>query len=92
MNRALAVDGIPAGRIRTAVKLYLQADANGRLRNGASDDTLGRLPGGTTGCSPFNDDPVYLSVCYTGVEFRCAKAMAVFTQAVLPGKSASGRG
>jgi hypothetical protein len=90
MNRALAVDRIPAGRIRTAEKLYLQADTNGRLGNGQSHDTLRRLPGGTAGGSSFNGDIFDFFVRDPDIEFRRAKAIAVFTQAVLPGKTASG--
>ena len=92
VHGALAVDGVPAGRIGAAEKLHFQADTGGRLGDFSPDDTLRRLPGGAAGSTSFDNDSVNLSIFESNFEFRRTKAFLIFPQTSLPGKPASGGG
>ena len=88
--RALAVDGVPSGRVGTAEELNLEAHANGSLFSWPADDFQGGLPGGTAGCPPFDGHRFNLTVSYLDLELRGAEPFTIFTQTILPGKTASG--
>lgn len=90
VNRAFSVNGIPSGRVGTAEKLNLQADESGGFFDWAANDFLGRLPGGTTGCTPFDCHGFNFTFSYLDLELRGTKPFTIFTQTILPGKSASG--
>jgi hypothetical protein len=92
MHGALAVDGVPAGRIGTAEKLYFQADTGGRVGDMSADDTRRRLPGGAAGRTSSDNYSVNLPLFESNVEFRRTKAFLIFPQTALPGKPASGGG
>ena len=90
MHRALAVNGIPAGRVGTAEKLYLQAYLDGGFFDRTADDVAGRLPGGAARGAPFDGHGFNFTVRNRYVELRGAEPLAVSTQTILPGKAASG--
>ena len=91
MNRTLAMDGIPAGRIGRAEKLGFNAHLASSILYRSTDDPQGRFPGSRTGGTPYNPDIRYSAILYFNLVFRSAKSFPIFTQADLPGKAASGR-
>jgi len=92
MDRAFAINGIPAGRIRAAIILDIKADAHQGVCQRQIQDAGGGLPGGPAG-SPFQDfDVGYPTVGQCNPESRFAEFFSILTQADLPGKGASGRG
>ncbi len=92
VHRAFAENGIPSGRVGTAEKLYLQADAYGRLFYGKANDFFDCLPGGTAGSSAHDRYRCNFPVHDVDIQFRSTEPVAVFPQTILPGKPASGGG
>ena len=90
VHRALAVNRVPSGRVGTAVELNFQAYADGGFLNRHPDDFACRLPSRAAGRAPFDGHGIDFALCNRYLELRGAKPVAVFTQAVLPGKPASG--
>jgi hypothetical protein len=90
MHWAFAINGVPSGRVGTAEELNLQAHARGGFFDGTADDFQGRLPGGTTGCSPHDGHGCDFSIHNLDIEFRGTEPVPVLPQTILPGKPASG--
>ena len=90
VDRAFSVDRVPSGRIGAAEILDLQTDADDGLLAGQVGDPLGRLPGGATR-RPANNGDLFDSVVFAGgLKLRRTELIPVPSQAVLPGKPASG--
>ena len=91
VDRAFPVNRVPSGRVGRAEILHFQTDAIDRFIRGQMDDSTGSLPGGPAGRSANHVDLLEPAVCDPGFEFRRSELISVPAQAVLPGKSASGR-
>lgn len=91
VDRAFPMNRVPSGRIGRAEILHFKADASDRFFRGQMDDSAGSLPGGPAGSSANHFDLLEPAVCGPGLEFRRSELVSVPAQAVLPGKSASGR-
>ena len=90
MNRALSVNRVPVGWICTAEKLNFQTEACGCLGYITSDNFRCRFPGGTTGGASFNGNLFNFTRGSLYIQFRCTELVSILSQAVLPGKAASG--
>lgn len=90
MDRAFAINGIPAGGIRATIILDIEADAHQCICQRQIQDAGGGLPGCPAG-RPFQDvDVGYPAVGQRGPESRFTEFLSISTQADLPGKGASG--
>ena len=92
MNRAFPVNRVPAGRVCTAEKLNFQAEACGCPHYITSDNFRCRFPGGTTGCTSSDGNLLDFTRGSLHIQFRCTELVSISSQAVLPGKTASGGG
>lgn len=90
MDRAFTMNRIPVGWIGRTEKLGFQSDANNGLLNGQVYNTGGRFPGCAAGGAPLDDNGTDLIPVGGHAKFGGAEFPAIKTQAVLPGKAASG--
>lgn len=90
MNGAPAINGIPAGGVGGTEKLGLYAHFPGRIFYRRADEPPAGLPGSGTGGSAHHPHIRYLAIPDLDLVFRGAETIAIFTQANLPGKTASG--
>ncbi len=90
MDRTLAVNRIPAGRICRTVKLGVKTDLAHRILDRVADQPFCRLPRRPAGC-PAND--VYignLAILNFDSKFRGTEMLTIVAKADLPWKATSG--
>ena len=92
MDRALAMDRIPAGRIGRTEVLNFQADFYDCFIDRQTGDFQGRFPGSPARCTPHDGDLLNVVCNQTDLKLRGSEPYAIWAQAILPGKTASGRG
>jgi hypothetical protein len=85
MDRTLAINGIPAGRIGRAEVLHLQTDTNVGALNIQTCNLGGRFPGRSTRGTTQNMYPADLSLCDLGFKLGRSESFAIFAQTNLPG-------
>ena len=90
MNRTLPVNRVPVGWICAAEKLNFQPEACGRLGYIPSDNFRCRFPGGATRCASFDGNLLDFTRGNLHIQFRRTEQVSICSQAVLPGKTASG--
>jgi hypothetical protein len=92
VDRALAVDGIPAGRIGRAEILDFQSDLNDGRFKPQVPDPFDRLPGRAAGGTA--DDPHLTDATVDGLDLKLGgpEFLSIPSQTNLPGQAASGRG
>ena len=89
VNRAFAVNRIPAGRIGRTEILHFQADAYHCFFRRQLGDAPGCFPGGAAGGPAHDDDLLKPAVDCGHLELGRPELLSVPAQAVLPGKPAS---
>lgn len=90
MNRTLPVNRVPVGWICAAEKLNFQPEACGCLCYITSDNFRCRFPGGATGRTSSDGNLLDFTFRNLHIQFRRAELISIGSQAVLPGKTASG--
>lgn len=90
MNRALAMDRVPAGRVGKAVKLGVQTHFSRSLLDMDTKHPPGGCPGGTARGSPDYPHIFYNALFDFHLKFGGAKPLAIVSKTVLPWQSASG--
>lgn len=90
MHRALAMDGVPTGRIGRTEELGFYTHLSGSVIHRSANDSFGSLPGGCTGGAAHNPDLCNLVILDFDLILGSTEALTIFTQANLPGKAASG--
>ena len=90
MNRTLPVNRVPVGWICAAEKLNFQPEACGCLCYITSDNFRCRFPGGATGRTSSDGNLLDFTFRNLHIQFRRTELVSIRSQAVLPGKAASG--
>src|SRR5210317_506794 len=90
MNRALAMDRVPAGRVGKAVKLGVQTHFSRSFLDIDTKHPPGGFPGGSARGSPDYPHIFYNAIFDFHLKFGGAKPLAIVSKTVQPWQSTSG--
>lgn len=85
------MDGIPACWIGKTVELGLKANLPHCILHRMANQSLGSLPGGTAGGTPYHFHLLDNPICKGHFKFRGTKTLSITAKANLPWKATSGR-